>query len=267
MQPIIQFTDVCFSYEEQEVLHNVSFGVEPNCFVGVVGPNGGGKTTLLRLLLGLEKPDRGKVTVFGKHPSETRKEVAYVMQHMHYDPKFPASVLDIVLMGRIGIRRIGMYGADDKKAAAAALEKVGLPNYETRGFARLSGGQQQRVLIAQALSGEPRLLLLDEPTANIDQEGEKAIHAMLTDLRDKLTIVSVSHNVNTVLSTVTHVLCVNGTAVLNPISELHPDTIARTYGDEMAVLRHAYNCHIFDSSRTKGTPHRAQPRDKGFVEE
>lgn len=254
----VTFTDVCFAYAEEEVLHNLSFSIAPNSFVGVVGPNGGGKTTLLRLMLGLIAPDRGTVSVLGTRPRKARKRIGYVMQHMDYDSRFPALVLDIVLMGRIGQRPMGPYSREDVRKAQQSLAHVGLSGFDKRSFSELSGGQQQRVLIAQALSGEPELLLLDEPTANIDMEGEQAIHSMLTALKQHMTIVSVSHNVNTVLKAATHVLCVNKTAVLNPIEELHPDTIAHTYGNEIAVIHHEASCHVYDSSRSRQIPHRDQ---------
>jgi zinc transport system ATP-binding protein len=174
---------------------------------------------------------------------------------MQYDARFPATALDIILMGRAGKKRFGPYGKRDKELSHHALDQVGLHGFERRPFPELSGGQQQRILIAQALASEPELLLLDEPTANIDIEGEQVIHELLTGLTKTLTIVSVSHNVNTVLSTVTHVLCVNQGAELNPLSKLNPGTIEKAYGGEISVLHHALNCHIFDSSYTHGTPH------------
>jgi zinc transport system ATP-binding protein len=256
-EPAVQFADVCFSYGEQEVLHNVSFALDRGSFVGVVGPNGGGKTTLLRLALGLLRPHRGRVSVFGMRPEHCRGRVGYVMQHMQYDPRFPATSLDIVLMGRAGIRRFGPYTGEDRQRAHYALAQVGLPDVGRRPFAQLSGGQRQRVLIAQALASDPELLLLDEPTANVDSEGERAIHDLLLSLNEHLTIVSVSHNVNMVLRTVTHVLCVNATAVLNPIAELHPDTLARASGGDMAVLHHERSCHVYDPTDSRARPHAA----------
>jgi zinc transport system ATP-binding protein len=223
-----------------------------------VGPNGGGKTTMLRLTLGLEHPRRGHVHVFGKSPETCRGQVGYVMQHMQYDPRFPATVLDIVLMGRAGLRRIGPFRTEDRDICEQTLVQVGLTGFERRPFAQLSGGQRQRVLIAQALAGKPRLLLLDEPTANVDTEGERAIHELLTALNQTLTIVSVSHNVNMVLRTVSHVLCVNGTAAMNPIRDLHPDIVARARGGDMAVLHHELNCHVFDSGLACTGPHAAE---------
>lgn len=254
MTPVIEFHDVCFSYGEQEVLHRVSFSVEPNSFVGIVGPNGGGKTTLLRLMLGLEVPRKGGVALFGRRPEQGRGRCGYVMQHMHYDERFPATVREVVLMGRAGRRVWGVYGAGDRRAAHGALERVGMAGFGKRPFAALSGGQQQRVLIAQALANEPELLLLDEPTANIDSEGEKTIHDLLNGLARQLTVLMVSHNLNAVLGCATHVLCVNKSVTMNRLDSLNPETLKRTYGGDIAVVHHALNCGVFDRSSKGSCP-------------
>ncbi len=254
MTPAIEFHNVCFSYGDQEVLHRVCFSVEPTSFVGIVGPNGGGKTTLLRLALGLESPQKGRIALFGQRPDHARNRCGYVMQHMHYDERFPATVLEVVLMGRAGRRVWGVYGASDRRAALEALERVGMSGFVKRPFATLSGGQQQRVLISQALANEPELLLLDEPTANIDSEGEKTIHDLLNELAQQLTVVMVSHNLNAVLGCATHVLCVNKSVTMNRLDSLNPETLKRTYGGDIAVVHHALNCGVFDRSSKGSCP-------------
>lgn len=258
---VIRFTDVCFSYGKREVLHNVSFSITPQTFTGVVGPNGGGKTTLLKLMLGLLKPDRGTVHIFGENPARARVRIGYVMQHMQYDEKFPATVRDIVLMGRTGKSLFGFFNAQDKIAASHALDMVEMERFSAQPFAALSGGQQQRVLIAQALVGEPEVLLLDEPTANIDSEGEKNINALLVRLAGKLTVITVSHNVNMVVNTVSHVLCVNHTATLGPIGALHPDGLINA--TNMTMLHHGAACQVFDASHVHATPHKASQNTEG----
>jgi zinc transport system ATP-binding protein len=245
MQSVVNFENVCFSYDNYEVLHKVSFDIEPNSFIGIVGPNGGGKTTLLRLMLGLEKPERGKITLFNDSPQNARNKIGYVIQHLHYDDKFPVTVKEIVLMGRVHKNRWGPYKALDKEIAMESLDQVGMSDFSNRSFSTLSGGQRQRVLIAQALAGEPKLLLLDEPTANIDREGEDAIHKLLYELANKLTVVSVSHNINTVLKCVSHVLCVNKSVAINCLENLHPDILAQARGGDIAVLHHVHNCQVY----------------------
>jgi zinc transport system ATP-binding protein len=245
-ETVVRFSHVCFSYGHEEVLCDIDFTVEERWFVGIVGPNGGGKTTLLRLALGLEKPDSGTVRLLGDAPTVNRKHVGYVMQHQQFDDRFPISVLDVVLMGLSHGRTIGFFGKQEAKTARETLEQVGIANLAKRPFTQLSGGQRQRALIAQALVGKPRLLMLDEPTANIDSEGETAIHELLRKLAGEQTILMVSHNVNTVLECATHVLCVNRTAVLNPLAEMHPDILQRARGGGIAVLHHELNCGVFN---------------------
>lgn len=245
MDTIITLDNLCFAYDEQEVLHKVSFSVERNSFIGIVGPNGGGKTTLMRLMLGLEKPTGGTVKVFGTTPEQARDKIGYVMQHLHYDSSFPVTVLDVALMGRAHKRKWGRYTKADKAHATHALEQVEMADYRNRPFTALSGGQRQRVLIAQALAREPELLLLDEPTANIDREGEETIHQLLYGLANHKTVISVSHNINTVLNCVSHVLCVNKAVAMHRLSEMQPEVLERAKGGDIAILHHAVSCSVY----------------------
>lgn len=246
MDTIIALDNLCFAYDEQEVLHQVSFTVERNSFIGIVGPNGGGKTTLMRLMLGLEKPTSGSVKVFGKAPEQVRDSIGYVMQHLHYDSSFPVTVLDVALMGRAHKKKWGPYSKRDRELAFNALEQVEMLDFLKRPFTALSGGQRQRVLIAQALAREPEVLLLDEPTANIDREGEETIHQLLYGLANHKTVISVSHNINTVLNCVSHVLCVNKTVVMHQLSEMQPEVLERAKGGDIAILHHAVNCSVYE---------------------
>jgi zinc transport system ATP-binding protein len=245
-EAVVRFTHVCFTYGHEEVLCDIDFRIEDRWFVGIVGPNGGGKTTLLRLALGLEKPDKGSVRLLGGPPAANRGHVGYVMQHQQFDERFPVRVLDVVLMGLSQGCKIGFFGKQDGIAAQDVLDQVGIADLAYRPFAQLSGGQRQRALIAQTLVGKPRLLMLDEPTANIDSEGEAAIHELLRKLAGEQTILMVSHNINTVLECATHVLCVNRSAVLNPLAEMHPDVLERARGGGIAVLHHEFNCRVFN---------------------
>lgn len=245
-ESVVRFSHVCFSYGHEEVLCDIDFSIRERWFVGIVGPNGGGKTTLLRLALGLEKPGTGSVWLLGDTPRANRGHVGYVMQHQQFDERFPISVLDVVLMGLSHRRTIGFFGKCEAKSALETLDQVGIADLARRPFAQLSGGQRQRALIAQALVGKPRLLMLDEPTANIDSEGEAAIHELLRKLAGEQTILMVSHNVNTVLECATHVLCVNRSAVINPLAQMHPEILKRARGGGIAVLHHELSCGVFN---------------------
>lgn len=257
---VLKFSHVCFSYDQEEVLCDITFDISSRCFVGIVGPNGGGKTTLLRLALGLERPSEGTVQLFGNSPSENRQNVGYVMQRQQFDERFPIKVLDVVLLGLSQGCKIGFFGKSERKTALEILERVGIASLAGRSFAELSGGQRQRALIAQAIIGKPRLLMLDEPTANIDSEGEAEIHELLRSLAGEQTIMMVSHNVNTVLECATHVLCVNRVVALSSLSDMHPDILQRARGGGIAVLHHELTCSVHN--RPDSCSHRVAPGKK-----
>jgi zinc transport system ATP-binding protein len=256
---VIAVQDVCFAYGGQEVLHNVSFEVPACAFVAVVGPNGGGKTTLLKLLLGELTPRFGTMRVLDGEPALVRQRIGYVPQALRFDPGFPVSVRDVVLMGRVNWRSIGPYRAEDRRAAGAALARVGMGTYERRPFADLSGGERQRVLIAQSLLCAPELLLLDEPTASVDPVAASQLHALFHELKSDRTIVMVSHNLSVVTGHATHVLCVNRTAEMQELAEVATGTVRLAAGGDLALLQHGPACHVIDSSAVLDTPHLGAP--------
>ena len=238
--PAIAVRDLAFAYPgEPAVLEDVAFTIAEGDFVSVVGPNGGGKTTLLRLLLGLLSPSRGEVRLFGRPPEQARRQIGYMPQHPQLDPHFPVSARDVVLMGRLGPGRPrGLFGRDDKEAARRALAEVGLEEMGRRPFAALSSGQKQRVLIARALACAPRLLLLDEPTANLDLHVEGELYELLRELNRRLTVVLVSHDLGFVSRYVRTVVCVKRHVAVHPTSEITGDIIRDMYGGDVRVVRH-----------------------------
>lgn len=253
--PVIEVQDVCFAYSGQEVLHNVSFSVAPHALVAVVGPNGGGKTTLLKLLLGELAPRYGTIRVLGASPEMARTRVGYVPQSVPFDPRFPVSVTEVVLMGRVARCRFGRYTDEDRKAATAALERVELAGFGRRAFAELSGGERQRVLIAQALAGGSELLLLDEPVANVDPEHTSHLYELFKALAAEITVLMVSHNLSVVTGHATHVLCVNRTAGMHALGEVASATFTESFGGSLTAIRHGTDCHVFDPSAAMHTPH------------
>ncbi|MBN1911541.1 MAG: ATP-binding cassette domain-containing protein [Pirellulales bacterium] len=238
----ISVRDVNFSYGGVPVLEGVSFDVAVGEIVSVVGPNGGGKTTLLKLLLGLLRPASGRIRVLGQSPEQARLRVGYMPQHSLHDLQFPVSVMDVVLMGRLGCRGAGRlpswYSAEDRRAARAALEQVEMVSFARRSFAELSGGQRQRVLLARALCSQPELLLLDEPTANVDTVAETRLADVLRQLGRSKTILMVSHDLGFVTNLVEKVICVNRQVVVHPTSEISGESIHDLYGHEMRMVRH-----------------------------
>lgn len=239
---VVEAARVAFAYDGLPVLEDVDVAIAEGDFVGIVGPNGGGKTTFLRIVLGLLRPTAGEVRVLGLPPVQARERIGYVPQVFAFDPAFPITVLEVVLMGRLRRwGRLGPYPRHERQAARAALERVELAHVAGRRFADLSGGQRQRVLIARALATDPELLLLDEPTASVDVAQERGIYDLLRVLNDTVTIILVSHNLSFVSELVRSVLCVNRRAVWHPTCDLdHVDgeLLRRLYGSDVRVVRH-----------------------------
>lgn len=208
MQNAILIENLFFSYEEELILEDICLSIESGEFIGIIGPNGGGKTTLLKLLMGIFKPSKGNIQIFGTSPRQARTRIGYVPQIMRFDRQFPISVIELVLSGRLSKASWwGSYSKMDKQKAIHALERVGLAEFKERPFSSLSGGQAQRALIARALATEPDLLLLDEPTASVDIEAETTIHHILKQLSGNITILMVTHDLKAILSQVKRVYC------------------------------------------------------------
>jgi zinc transport system ATP-binding protein len=243
VQPIVQLEDVTFTYDGSNVLEDVNLVVGPREFVCLVGPNGGGKTTLLKLILGLLAPTRGRVSVFGDRPDLARRRIGYMPQHVIVDPRFPVTVADVVLMGRLGRAGIfGPYRGAQRRVAWQALDEVGLADLRQRPFGSLSGGQRQRALIARALATEPELLVLDEPTASLDAHAEHDLYELLRRLNRRLTLVMVSHDLGFVAEFVQSVVCVKRKVVAHPTSAITGEIIQEIYGGDVRMVRHDHRC-------------------------
>lgn len=236
---VIRLEGVSFAYGSVPVLEEVDLALYEHELISVVGPNGSGKSTLVKLVLGLLRPDRGQVTVFGTTPERARARMGYVPQSTAHDLSFPVTVMQVVLMGRLrGSRSVGPWRASDRKQALTALDRMGVADLAGRSCAALSGGQRQRVLIARALAGEPELLLLDEPTSNIDVGAADEFYETLDELKDEMTIVMVSHDVGFVSSRVERVVCVNRRVVVHPTAALDGHGLEALYGTEVCLVRH-----------------------------
>lgn len=207
--PVVRCEGLSFGYGAQPVLEEVSFSIQTGESLCIIGPNGGGKTTLLRLLLGLLEPEEGRLQIFDLPPVKARRRMGYVPQATRFDPLFPITAFNIVLMGRLDRLTVGRFSKKCRERAMEALEEVGLADKAHQAFADLSGGQRQRVLIARALATEPDLLLLDEPTANIDLSVEAQFLETLARLRDRVSILVVTHDLDLVPVIGETVLCVN----------------------------------------------------------
>lgn len=212
--PVVRLKNVCFSYQDVQVLTGVTFDVYKNESIGIIGPNGGGKTTLLRLLMGFLKPTQGEIEIFGDAPIQMQSKLAYVPQNLQFDKQFPLSLFELVLMGRLNhLPWHGKYSKEDNKLAMEALKKVGLADFKNHAFGKLSGGQMQRGLIARALASQPQILLLDEPTASVDPQAQTDIYELLENLQN-VTLLMVTHDLKTAINAVNRIICVQRTTSL-----------------------------------------------------
>jgi len=238
----IEIQGVSFRYDERQILKDVNLTIWPYDSICIVGPNGGGKSTLIKLIIGLLSPDTGTIKIFGKRPDETHQLIGYVPQFAQYDRQFPISVQEVVCMGRMGKSFTGRYSKRDKDKTLEALGEVGLADLVDRSFSALSGGQRQRVLIARALATGGKILILDEPTANIDRESETHFFDLLRELNKRMTILMVTHDVGFASSFFTRIACVNREVIIHPTSELTGKLIRDMYGGDLQMIRHDHSC-------------------------
>lgn len=202
----IAASKLSFSYNKTSVLHEAEFQIFPGEFIGIIGPNGGGKTTLLKLIMGFLSPEKGSLRLFGNAPIAMRQRIGYVPQVNQRDPDFPITVLELVMLGSISNRF--SFPSHTKKKALELIDELGLSPHKAKSFSSLSGGLAQKALLARALLSDPDLLLLDEPTANIDPASRILISEKLETLKGKKTILLVTHDLRTIIENVDRILCV-----------------------------------------------------------
>jgi zinc transport system ATP-binding protein len=206
---IINLEKVTFSYGKEEFLKDITLPIYEDDFLGIIGPNGGGKTTVLKLILGLLEPKKGKISVFGNLPKKARKEIGYLSQFKDIDFDFPVTAHEIVLLSRVGDRLIKKYSTEDKEAVKKSMKELGIWNLRDKKLNELSGGEKQRVFVARALANEPKILLLDEPMSNLDIHIQEEFYKILKELNKKIAIVIVDHDLEMVSKYAKEVVCVN----------------------------------------------------------
>lgn len=241
---VVSFERVSFTYAGVDVLRDVSFEFYEGDFVGIIGPNAGGKTTLLKLILGLLRPDSGSIRVLGVSPDEARGLVGYVPQYAHFDRSFPIRVRTAVTMGTLGRGRMGDTVASD--AVDRALEQLELHVVADRQMGSLSGGQLQRALIARALVTEPKLLLLDEPTASLDTRIGRSVYELLEELAEKITVVLVSHDIGVISRHVRTIACLNVEMHYHHSKHLTPEMIEAAYGCPVDLVAHGHPHRVLE---------------------
>ncbi len=246
--PCIEVNDICLSSNGNPVLEHVSFSISKGEYLGIIGPNGGGKTTLLKIILGLIRPDSGEVRILGRNLDELKEryKIGYIPQKVtQAELYFPASVEEIVRSGRTA--RVGLfkrYGQMDNQAIARAMEIAEVAEYRDRLIGRLSGGERQRVFIARALAGEPEILILDEPVGGVDIASQKRFYDFLSYLNREMgiTIIFVSHDVGAIADEVNTVLCLNRRMICHGLPEnyIKEDFLEKIYGRKVTSILHKH---------------------------
>ncbi len=227
----IEVKNLYFSYDKDEILHNINFQILSKDFLAIIGPNGGGESTLLKLLLGILKPSKGEIKIFGKTPKDMFLKLGYVPQDTNINKNFPIKVLDVVLQGRLGAsKKFWGYSKEDVIIAKESLEKVGAYTFKDKKIGELSGGQRQRVFIARALATKAEILLLDEPTSSIDSKGQINLYARLKELNKHKGIIVVSHNINVVTGFANKVAYTNKILFMHNSPALNKDKILKNIG-------------------------------------
>lgn len=227
---IVEIRDICFSYNHHQVLQDVNLEIRKGDFIAMIGPNGGGKTTLLRLILGLLKPDRGSIRVLDLPPQKASPFIGYVPQELHGNRSFPITAMDVVLMGRLKPgNRLTRRSKQDRFEALEALERIDMATYAGTRIDELSGGQRQRVFIARAMVTRPKLLLLDEPTSGIDARGQADFFRLLKKINENVTILVVSHDLMVISTYIKSVACVNKRLYYHEEAEITEDMVEMMY--------------------------------------
>ncbi|MFK5938863.1 MAG: metal ABC transporter ATP-binding protein [Sulfurimonas sp.] len=249
--PIFDVKNVNFQANEQQILSNVSLEVFNGQYIALIGPNGGGKTTLVRLLLGLEKPSSGEIKLYGKkiHSFKEWRKIGYVPQRAsHVDENFPATVQDIVNMGRISKRSLfSRESKEDKDAVEDAMIKMDVLDLKDKMIGKLSGGQRQRVMIARALASNPEILILDEPNTGVDMVSQKRFYALLAKLNkeENITILFITHDIGVIADDIGRMFTVNQKVVVcnNPKETLGCDDMTTLYGVEAHLIHNHKHEH------------------------
>ncbi len=243
---VVEIEDLWFSFNGNPVLQNVNLTVHRGNFLAVIGPNGGGKTTLVKLMLGLLNPDRGTIRVLGSPPRKAAFRTGYVPQDIHLNRGFPISVEDVVRMGRIrGGGGWQPFSRKDMAMVQQALERVEMWNFRSRRMDDLSGGQKQRVFLARALVSEPEILFLDEPTASVDTKGQTDLYDFLRDLNETVTILVVTHDAMVISSHAKSVACVARQLFFHDAPEVTRDMLEMAYHCPVELIAHGLPHRVF----------------------
>lgn len=236
----IKVENLSFAYGKSKILEHVNLEIEENDFVAIIGPNGGGKSTLMKLIVGLLKPSEGEVRLFDEKVPTKKIAVGYVPQNTNRNVEFPITVGECVALGKLGLKA-------NSEEVKAALFKVRLEGFLDRRLGELSGGERQRALIARSLVCNPRILFLDEPSNNIDAAGQENLYNMLAEFSQKMTIVVVTHDLMALSHKVKSVVCVNRSVHYHEGNTLTREMITDAYGCEVDLIAHGVPHRVLGS--------------------
>lgn len=254
---VVEISNLSFAYDKQIILEDINLSVKEKDFLAIIGPNGGGKSTLLKLILGINTSKKGTVQVLGTTPKNSLRKIGYVPQNTNVNIDFPIKVIEVVMMGHVeGKRPFFGYGEHEKLCAMGALEQVGMAEYANTKIGSLSGGQRQRVMIARALCAHPEILILDEPTSSIDVAGQREIYELLKTLNDHITIIVVSHDISVILEYANTAAHINRNLSFHDISD--KKSTFHTHGNEdhfceieLLQMLGSENCHTCEDEKPK----------------
>jgi zinc transport system ATP-binding protein len=236
---VISIRNLWAGYDREQVLEDINLVVYEGDFIGLIGPNGGGKTTLIRVLLGLLEPTQGEVRIMGRPVQAGRSEVGYVPQLVEFDRDFPVSIWDVACMGRLGQRRLlQRYSPEDEERVSEALRQVEMFDLRQQPIGELSSGQRQRVYLARALAAQPKILLLDEPTSSIDPQVTSSIYELLRRLNEHVTILLISHDMKAVSSYVKTIGCLNRRLFYHSRREITAEMLELAYQCPVDLIAH-----------------------------
>ena len=238
--PALQIENLSVYYGQTPAITGVCLDVEEGEYLGIIGPNGGGKSTLLKAILGLMPISSGSVRIYGKEAKDNRTMLGYVPQFSNVDKKFPIKLSEVVLTGRMkaGLSPFFRFSKTDREAVNAILERIGISHLKDRQISELSGGEFQKMLIARALAMNPKILLLDEPTASVDASSQDQIYNLLEELNENMTIILVTHDLMAVSSQVRRLACLNGRLVYHGEPELSENVTSSLYGCPVDLIAH-----------------------------
>lgn len=236
----VYMKNVSFGYDRIPVLEKINLTIADGSFTGIIGPNGGGKTTLLKLMLGLIKPWSGQVAIFGQNPVHNRSSIGYVPQATAINRQFPISVRQTVALGRLAGKMplFHKYSAQDNDRIEWCLDRLDIKDLAKRQIGQLSGGQWQRVLIARALAVNPRLLLLDEPSSGLDASSRTGVYELLQELNREMTIILVTHDAMVITAFIRDIVCINHTMYYHGEPDLSPHLMMQVYGCPVDLIAH-----------------------------